>query len=58
MKVAKRYKFPVLRKIRTRNIIYNMINITYSVIGCVGGFPGGSAIKNSPAMKESQEIQV
>ena len=58
MKVLKKYKFPVLRKLRTRNTLYNMINITYPAVGCMWGFPGGLAIKNSSATQESQEIRV
>ena len=27
MKVVKRYKFPVIRQISTRDVMYNMINI-------------------------------
>ena len=27
MKVIKRYKFPVIRQISTRDVMYNMINI-------------------------------
>ena len=57
MKVVKRYKFPVLKKVRTRNIMYNMINTTYPVVGCMWGCPGGSAVNNSPVMQEPREIR-